>query len=664
MAWDFSTEPEFEQQLAWMRTFVREEILPLETLDLDGPALRAATAPMQEEVKARGLWAAHLPPELGGGGFGQVKLGLMHEILGQCVYAPSVFGNNAPDSGNAELLALGANEAQKKQWMEPLLDGRLRSAFSMTEPNAGADPTLLTTRAERVGDEYVINGHKWFTSNGSVADFLILMAVTDPDAAPRRRASMFVVPVTTPGVDVVRDIPTMEHPEEGTGYAGGHSEVLYRDVRVPAENLIGAEGDGFLLAQKRLGPGRIHHCMRWLGQSRRAFDMLCERAISRHTHGSLLSEKQMVQDWIATSTAEMTAARLMTLQAAWKMDQGGTEAALTDIAMIKFYGASVLYNVIDRAIQVHGSLGYTTDLPLESMYRHARAARITTAPTRSTRSPSRAGCCATTSPARCPRSTCRPAARRRGGSSRTCWTRRRSARGWSSGAVDDPQGDLAVALDEVGHGEVARRVVPLRDGVARGDDRAPGVLGVGAPEVPARDAVVDDLGPQPARGLAHPVEPRPVLRGEVAPLGGRDGALDPAAHAVLHGGAHEREQALGGVVTGVVERALAAAEVLLGALLDEQHQQVLLAGVPVVERGEGQTGPAGDVADRGAVVPLLGEALARRARDRVPAAPARHRRGGAHRVSIGRSLGNLNDRSIGSAPWPTRSCSPTARAVS
>ena len=216
MAWDFSTEPEFEQQLAWMRTFVREEILPLETLDLDGPALRAATAPMQEEVKARGLWAAHLPPELGGGGFGQVKLGLMHEILGQCVYAPSVFGNNAPDSGNAELLALGANEAQKKQWMEPLLDGRLRSAFSMTEPNAGADPTLLTTRAERVGDEYVINGHKWFTSNGSVADFLILMAVTDPDAAPRRRASMFVVPVTHP-----RGGRRARHPDHGAP-RGGH----------------------------------------------------------------------------------------------------------------------------------------------------------------------------------------------------------------------------------------------------------------------------------------------------------------------------------------------------------------------------------------------------------------------------------------------------------
>ena len=376
MAWDFSTEPEFEEQLEWMRGFVREEIIPLETLGLDGPTLARATEPLKEQVKARGLWAAHLPPELGGTGFGQVKLGLMHEILGQCVYAPPVFGNNAPDSGNAELLAVGANEEQKRLWMQPLLDGKLRSAFSMTEPGAGADPTLLATRAERVGDEYVINGHKWFTSNGSVADFLIVMAVTNPDAPPRRRASMFVVPTDTPGVDILRDVPTMGDPHEHPGRPGGHAEIIYRDVRVPTENLIGGEGEGFLLAQQRLGPGRIHHAMRWLGQSKRAFDMLCERAVSRYTHGSVLADKQMVQDWIATSAAEMTAARLMTLQAAWKMDHGGTAAALTDIAMIKFYGATVLYNVIDRAIQVHGSLGYTTDLPLESMYRHARAARI------------------------------------------------------------------------------------------------------------------------------------------------------------------------------------------------------------------------------------------------------------------------------------------------
>jgi acyl-CoA dehydrogenase len=376
MAWDFSTEPEFAEKLEWMQGFVRTEIIPLEVLDVDAAAFERATAPLKEEVKARGLWAAHLPPELGGGGFGQVKLGLMHEILGQCVYAPSIFGNNAPDSGNAELLALGATEEQKKQWLEPLLEGRLRSAFSMTEPGAGADPTLLATRAERDGDEYVINGHKWFTSNGSVADFLIVMAVTDPGGPPRRRASMFVVPAGTPGVDILRDVPTMSEPHEHAARPGGHAEIVYRDVRIPAENLIGNEGDGFLLAQQRLGPGRIHHCMRWLGQSRRAFDMLCERARSRYVHGSLLADKQMVQDWIAASAAEMTAARLMTLQAAWKMDQGGTAAALTDIAMIKYYGATVLYNVIDRAIQVHGSLGYTTDLPLEAMYRHARAARI------------------------------------------------------------------------------------------------------------------------------------------------------------------------------------------------------------------------------------------------------------------------------------------------
>jgi acyl-CoA dehydrogenase len=376
VAWDFSTEPEFEEKLAWIRGFVRDEIIPLETLHLDPVAFDRATAPLKEEVKSRGLWAAHLPPDLGGQGFGQVKLGLIHEILGQCVYAPTIFGNNAPDSGNAELLALGGNEEQQRRWMRPLLDGRLRSAFSMTEPGAGADPTLLTTRAERDGDDYVINGHKWFTSNGSVADFLIVMAVTNPDGSARRRASMFVVPADTPGVHVLRDVPTMAHPAEHTGRPGGHAEILYRNVRVPAANLIGNEGDGFALAQQRLGPGRIHHCMRWLGQSKRAFDMLCERALSRHTHGSLLSDKQLIQDWVASSAAEMTAARLMTLQAAWKMDTGGVASALTDIAMIKFYGASVLYNVIDRAIQVHGSLGYTTDLPLESMYRHARAARI------------------------------------------------------------------------------------------------------------------------------------------------------------------------------------------------------------------------------------------------------------------------------------------------
>jgi acyl-CoA dehydrogenase len=310
-----------------------------------------------------------------------VKLGLMHEILGACSLAPFVFGNNAPDSGNAEIIAVGiemnpSKAWQREKWLEPLLDSRIRSAFSMTEPGAGADPTLISTSAVRDGEEWVINGHKWFTSNGSVADILIVMAVTNPDVHAYNGTSMIVVPADTPGVNILRDIPTMEHPVERTGVPGGHTEIIYEDVRVPYDNLIGNEGEGFLLAQKRLGPGRIHHAMRWLGQSRRAFDMLCERAVSRYTHGSTLAEKQTVQNWVADSMAEMTAARLMTLYAAWKMDQVGAPAARVEIAMIKYWGAQVLYNVIDRAVQIHGSLGFSTDLPLEHMYRAARAARI------------------------------------------------------------------------------------------------------------------------------------------------------------------------------------------------------------------------------------------------------------------------------------------------
>jgi acyl-CoA dehydrogenase len=381
MAWDFSTEPEFEEKLEWMRGFVRDEIFPLETLDLDHDQFLQVVKPLQQQVKDKGLWASHLPPELGGGGFGQVRLGLMHEILGQSGYAPFVFGNNAPDSGNAEMLAVGmemsGREDHREKWLQPLLDGDVRSAFSMTEPaTAGSDPTLLKTEAVRDGGEWVINGHKWFTSNGSIADFLIVMAVTNPDVHPYQGSSMIVVPADTPGVDIVRDVPTMEHPVDHFGLYGGHAEVVYKDVRVPYENLVGNEGEGFLLAQKRLGPGRIHHCMRWLGQGKRAFDMMCERAVSRYTHGSTLAEKQMVQQWVADSMAEMTAARLMTLQAAWKMDQVGASGARVEIAMIKYYGATVLYNVIDRAIQTHGALGFSTDLPLEHMYRAARAARI------------------------------------------------------------------------------------------------------------------------------------------------------------------------------------------------------------------------------------------------------------------------------------------------
>ncbi len=391
MAWDFETEPEFEEKLAWMRTFVREQIMPLETLaDVwrtpEGRAkLVEITAPMKEEVKRQGLWAAHLPPDMGGLGFGQVKLGLMHEVLGQTIYGPSIFGNNAPDSGNAELLAVGGTDEQKARWMQPLLDGTYRSCFSMTEPGAGADPTLLSTTAVRDGDEWVINGHKWFSSNASIADFLLVMVRTgDVETSAYQAYSMIIVPTGTPGVNILRDVPTMGEPDHKTGEPGGHSEIIYDNVRVPFDNIVGGAagiGQGFALAQKRLGPGRIHHAMRWLGQSQRAFDLLCERALTRYAHGSILAEKQMVQDWIAESYAEMQAARLLTLQAAWKMDQLHAAGkhysdARLEIGIIKFWGAKVLYNVIDRAIQIHGSLGYTTDLPLESMYRHARAARI------------------------------------------------------------------------------------------------------------------------------------------------------------------------------------------------------------------------------------------------------------------------------------------------
>ena len=369
--WDFSTEPEFQEKLDWIERFMEDEVYPLETLALDEDQLARATAPLKQRVKEAGLWACHLGPELGGQGYGQVKLALMNEIIGRSLtLAPPIFGNQAPDSGNAEILAIAGTDEQKDRWLWPLMEGRLRSCYSMTEPTAGSDPTLLKTRAVRDGDEWVINGHKWFSSRAAKADFLIVMCVTDPEQPPISRMSMFVVPADTPGVNVVREVGVL-----GLGEAH-HAEVIYDDVRIPADHLLGDEGGAFVIAQKRLGPGRIHHAMRWLGQGRRAFDMLCERAVSRYAHGSTLAEKQTVQNWVADSLAEMHAARLMTLQAAWKMDRDGQAGARVEIAMIKYFGAAVLYNVIDRAIQVHGALGYSCDLPLESMYRAARAARL------------------------------------------------------------------------------------------------------------------------------------------------------------------------------------------------------------------------------------------------------------------------------------------------
>jgi acyl-CoA dehydrogenase len=380
VSWEFVTDPEFQAKLDWMRGFVRDEIWPLETLmqQLEFDALLEQITPLQAAVKEQQLWAAHLDPELGGQGYGQVKLGLMHEILGSSPLAPFAFGCAAPDTGNSEIIALAGSAEQKDRYLHPLLAGDLRSGFSMTEPEtAGSDPTLLQSRATKNPDgSFTLNGHKWFTSNGSIADFLIVMAVTDPQARPHQRASMFIVDRDTPGVEIVRDVPTMEHPWESFGKYGNHAEITYTDVQLPPGALLGEQGAGFMIAQQRLYPGRIHHCMRWLGVARRAFDMLCERALYRESAGKALKDHQTIQNWIADSAAEMQAAKLMTLNAAWKMDTQGVLAARQDIAMIKYFGAKVLHDVVDRALQAHGALGYSTDLPLEAMYRFARAARI------------------------------------------------------------------------------------------------------------------------------------------------------------------------------------------------------------------------------------------------------------------------------------------------
>jgi acyl-CoA dehydrogenase len=372
----FSVEPEFQERLDWAREFVDAEILPLETL-VGRPDIRnRRIAELQDQVKRAGLWAAHLDPEHGGQGYGQLKLGLLQEVLGRSKLGRLVFGCQPPDSGNSEILARHGTRDQKRRFLVPLLDGRIHSAYAMTEPGAGADPTLLSTRAVLDDDGWTITGDKWFITNASVASFFIVMAVTEPDAPPHRRATQFIVEAGRPGLFVEREIGSMENPAPVFGEIDNHAVVRFDGLRVGHDAVLGPRGAGFTIAQERLGPGRIHHVMRWVGQAQRALDMLCERALSRRAHGSLLSDKQTVRNWIADSTAELHALKLMTLHAAAVMDEQGPRAALREIAIIKFWGAEVLHRIVDRALQVHGSLGYSTDMPLESMYREARAARL------------------------------------------------------------------------------------------------------------------------------------------------------------------------------------------------------------------------------------------------------------------------------------------------
>ena len=352
------------------RAFMEEHVYPSErTLSTDEPELIRS---LQAKVKEAGLWAPHVPPEAGGSGKGFLAYALLNEQIGRSTYAQLVFGCQAPDAGNAEILHMFGTPEQKERWLFPLVAGEIRSFFSMTEPEvSGSDPTTLRTRAVRDGDEWVIDGHKWFSSGADGAAFGIVMAVSDLDAPAHSRASQIIVPADTPGVEVVRPIPVLGH--AGSGWST-HCEVWYRGVRVPVENTLGEPGDGFRIAQKRLGPGRIHHVMRWLGQMQRAFELMCSYSLEREAFGSRLADKQTIQNWIADSAAGIHACRLMTLDAARKIDDG--DEARVEVSVIKFFAAQVLHDVIDRAIQVHGARGLTDETPLAEMYANARAARI------------------------------------------------------------------------------------------------------------------------------------------------------------------------------------------------------------------------------------------------------------------------------------------------
>jgi acyl-CoA dehydrogenase len=355
------------------RAFMDEHVYPSEAaLAREDDEADALVDELRARAKAAGLWAPHMRPEAGGTGRGFLAYAYLNEVIGRSVWAQLVFGCQAPDAGNAEILELFGTDEQKERWLQPLVGGELRSYFAMTEPEvSGADPTGLRASAVRDGDEWVIDGHKWFSSGAEGAAFAIAMLVTEPEAPPHRRMSQIIVPANTPGVEIVRPVSVFGH--RGRGWST-HCEVRFDGVRVPLANTLGEPGDGFRIAQKRLGPGRIHHVMRWLGQMQRAFELMCARALEREAFGGPLAEKQTVQNWIADSAAEIQASRLLTLDAAHKIDQG--DEARMEISVIKFYVARVLNDVIDRAIQVHGALGLTNDTPLAAMFVMARGGRI------------------------------------------------------------------------------------------------------------------------------------------------------------------------------------------------------------------------------------------------------------------------------------------------
>ena len=365
--------PEDVETRSRYRAFMEEHVYPNEgAIEREDDAGMALVGQLQAKAREAGLWAPHMPPEAGGTGKGFLYYACMNEEIGRSMYAQLVFGCQAPDAGNAEILHLFGTPAQKERYLRPLVAGEVRSFFSMTEPDvAGSDPTTLRARAVRDGEEWVIDGHKWFSSGADGAAFAIVMAITDPGAAPHRRSSQILVPAATPGVELVRATPVLGH--AGRGWST-HCEVRYTGVRVPVSNTLGEPGDGFRIAQKRLGPGRIHHVMRWLGQMQRAFELMCSYALDREAFGGPLADKQTVQSWIADSAAEIQACRLLTMDTARKIDEGSE--ARVEVSLIKFYAARVLCDVIDRAVQVHGARGLTDETPLSTMYLQARGARI------------------------------------------------------------------------------------------------------------------------------------------------------------------------------------------------------------------------------------------------------------------------------------------------
>ena len=381
MSWDFETEPEFQKELDWIDKFVREEVEPLDYVldspyDVRDPKRNKLVRPLQAEARKHKLWACHLEPELGGQGYGQVKLALMNEILGRSRFAPTVFGCQAPDSGNAEILAKYGTPEQKKQYLQPLLSNEIVSCFSMTEPQGGADPKVFATRAELQGDDWIINGEKWFSSNARYSSFLILLAVTDPDAAPYQRLSTFIVPTDTPGVNIIRNLGV------GDETNGTHAYVRYRDVQVPKDHLLGPRGGGFVVAQTRLGGGRIHHAMRTIGQVRKAFDLMCERVLLRTTQGSLLADKQMVQEKIADSWIDIEQFRLLVLRTAWRIDRHKDYLKVRkDIAAVKALMPKVFHDVAVRALQIHGSLGVTPEMPFAEQVMESFVMGIADGPT-------------------------------------------------------------------------------------------------------------------------------------------------------------------------------------------------------------------------------------------------------------------------------------------